>query len=86
MLDDALTVVITAVVYVCVAALLAAIVIANIYAIIHAWRSSRVMWATALSVLFFTGVGGGVATAAYLMTYHHEPLSRSASARRHAAA
>lgn len=86
MLDDALTVVITGFVYVCVAALLAAIVVANIYAIIHAWRSNRVIWAMALSVLFLTGVGGGIATVAYLLIYHHEPLPRSASPRRHAAA
>jgi hypothetical protein len=66
---------ITAVVHAWVVALLVAIVLANAYAIVHAWRSGRYGW---LAIILFTG--GGIATGAYLVTYHDEPLP-SGSAR-----
>lgn len=83
-LDHALTVLITGFVYVCVAALVVAIYAANLYAIVHALRSDRIVWAIALCALFLTGMGGGIATAVYLILHHHEPLP--ASSRRRALA
>ena len=71
-----LTVSITGLVYVCVALLLAAIVSANIYAILHAWRSDRVGWCVVLAALFM--MGGGIATAVYLFVHYDElPPARS---------
>jgi hypothetical protein len=43
--------VITGLVYVAIAALLAAIVLANLYTILHAWRSDLLGWAIVLLVL-----------------------------------
>ena len=83
-LDQVPTVIISALVYAAVGALLVGIVLLNLYAIQHAWRSDRPIWAIALSALFLTGMGGGIATAVYLILHHHEPLP--ASARRRALA
>lgn len=67
--------------YAAVAALLAGIVLANLYAIVHAWRSDRVGWCVVLAALFLEG--GGVATAIYLIVHHDEPMppARSESKR-----
>ncbi|MGZ8566950.1 MAG: hypothetical protein ACXWXS_07855 [Actinomycetota bacterium] len=81
-LEDLLTVLITGFVYACIAALLAAIVVANLYAILHAWRSDRIGWTVVLAVLFLTG--GGIATAVYLFIHYDEPMPPAASSRRRA--
>jgi hypothetical protein len=79
-LDDVLTVSITGLVYACVALLLAAIVFANLYAILHAWRSDRVGWCVVLVALFM--MGGGIATAVYLFVHYDEPMPPGRSSRR----
>jgi hypothetical protein len=81
-LEDALTVLISGLVYFAIAALLAAILLVNLYAILHAWRRNRLGWAITLSVLFLAG--GGIATAVYLFIHYDEPMPRSASSRRRA--
>ncbi len=78
-LDDVLTVSITGLVYACVALLLAAIVSANIYAILHAWRSDRVGWCVVLAALFM--MGAGIATAVYLFVHYDEPMPPARSSR-----
>jgi hypothetical protein len=83
-LEGVLTVLITGLVYACVAGLLAAIVFVNLYAILHAWRSDRVGWCVILAVLFLTG--GGIATAVYLFVHYDEPMPPARSARRRALA
>jgi hypothetical protein len=83
-LDDVLTVLITWLVYAFVVALLAAILLANLYAIVHAWRSDRIGWCVLLTALFLTG--GGLATAIYLIVHHDEPMPAARSARSRAAA
>ena len=72
MADDVLTVLITGLVYTFAAALLVAIVFANLYAILHAWRSDRIGWCIVLAALFPTG--GGLATAVYLFVHQDEPM------------
>lgn len=74
-IDGVLPFLITAVAHAWVVALLIAIVLANVYAVVHARRSGRYGW---LAVILLTG--GGIATGAYLLTYHDEPI-RSRSAR-----
>lgn len=83
-LDDLLTVLITAIVYLGVAALLAAIVFVNLYAILHAWRSERIGWCIILATLFLTG--GGIATAVYLFLHYGEPMPPASSSRKRALA
>ena len=83
-LDDVLTVLITWLVYAFVVTLLAAIVLANLYAIVHAWRSDRIGWCVVLAALFLTG--GGLVTAIYLIVHHDEPMPPARSASRRAAA
>ena len=78
--DELLRLAITALVYAGIAALLAAIVCFNVYAIAHSWRSGRIVWCMAIAVLFFTGAGGGIVTAAYLVIHHDEPLPPRQSA------
>ena len=63
---------VTAVVYVNVAVFVGAIVVANLYAIVHAWRSDRVVWSVAIATLVL--LGAGIGTAAYLILHHDEPL------------
>lgn len=85
MLKAVLTVVITTLVHAGIVALLVAIVLGNLYAVLHAWRKGRIGWCIILAVLFFTGWGGGIATAAYLFINHDEALPRPARrARAHA--
>jgi hypothetical protein len=72
--------VITGIVYAGVAALLVAIVVANVYAVLHAWRSDRVGWCIVIAALFLTG--GGIATAVYLVIHYDEPLPPARTARR----
>ena len=79
-LDDVLTVLITWLVYAFVVALLAAIVLANLYAVVHAWRSDRIGWCVVLADLSLTG--GGLATAVYLIVHHDEPMPPARSSRR----
>lgn len=79
-LEDVLAVLITGLVYACVAALLAALVFVNLYAIVHAWRSDRVGWCVVLAVLFLTG--GGIATAVYLFVHYDEPMPPATSSTR----
>jgi hypothetical protein len=71
-LGDVLEVLLTGVVYLNIAVFLGAIVVANVYAFLHAWRSDRVLWAVVLATLFV--LGAGVATAAYLIVHHDEPM------------
>jgi hypothetical protein len=70
--ERVLELVITGVVWTAVAALLVAIVAVNGFAALHAWRSGRPGWTIVILALFFTG--GWIATAVYLVLYHHEPL------------
>ena len=81
--NDVLAALITGLAYAFAAALLAAIVFANLYAILHAWRSDRIGWSVVLAALFLTG--GGFATAVYLFVHYDEPMPPAGS-RRHALA
>ena len=71
-LEHALTVAFTWFLYVNVALLVGAILAANVYAIVHAWRSERFLWCVVLAGLFLAG--GGIATPIYLILFHREPL------------
>jgi hypothetical protein len=71
-IDDVLTGLVTGVVYLNIAVFLGAIVVANLYAMLHAWRSDRVVWCVALAALLLAG--GGIGTAAYLILYHDEQM------------
>jgi hypothetical protein len=79
MIERALTILITGVVCAGVAALLVGIAAANVYAILHAWRSERIGWVVVLTVLFVTG--GSIATAVYLIVHWDEPLPRRSVSR-----
>ena len=82
--DDVLEAVVTAVVYVNVAVFVGAIFVANLYAMLHAWRSGRTLWCGVLVALFL--MGGGIATAAYLILHHDEPMPGGLPWRRRALA
>jgi hypothetical protein len=71
-IDGIFEVLVTGVVYLNVAVFVGAIVVANFYAILHAWRSDRVVWCVVLVALLLAG--GGIGTAAYLILYHDEPM------------
>ena len=81
---DILEALVTAVVYLNVAVFVGAIVVANLYAIVHAWRSDRVLWSVSIAALCL--LGAGIATAAYLILHHDEPLPGGLSWRRRAPA
>jgi hypothetical protein len=70
--EDALTVAFTWFMYVNVALLVGAIIVANVYAIVHAWRSDRMVWCVVLATLFL--MGGGLATPCYLILFNQEPM------------
>jgi hypothetical protein len=80
MLEDLLTALIGTVVSLAVVVLIVGIFAANIYAILHAWRSDRVLWAVVLLVLFLGG--GGIATAVYLFLHWGEPMPPASPRRR----
>ena len=81
---DILEAVVIGVVYLNVAVFVGAIFVANLYAMFHAWRSDRVLWFVVLIALFL--MGGGIATAAYLILHHDEPLPGGLPWRRRALA
>jgi hypothetical protein len=83
-LGGVLTVVFTGVVYLNVVVLVGAILFAHAYAIVHAWRSGRVLWCVSLVALFLSG--GGIATPFYLILFHDEPMPGDLSWRRRALA
>jgi hypothetical protein len=64
--------VLTGIVYLNIAVFVGTIIVANFYAILHAWRSGRVVWSVALAALLLAGAGIG--TAVYLVLHHDEPL------------
>jgi hypothetical protein len=72
MLEHALTVAFTWLIYLNVALLVGAIFAANLYAMVHAWRSERFLWCVVLAALFLSG--SGIATPVYLILFHDEPL------------
>ena len=80
--NDVLAALITGLAYAFAAALLAAIVFANLYAILHAWRSDRSLVCRPGRPLL---TGGGFATAVYLFVHYDEPMPPAGS-RRHALA
>ena len=71
-LEHVLTVAFTWFLYLNVVLFVGAIFAANLYAIVHAWRSERFLWCVALIALFLAG--GGIATPVYLILFHREPL------------
>ena len=71
-LEHAIAVAFTWFLYLNVTLLVGAILAANLYAVVHAWRSERVLWCVVLIALFLAG--GGIATPVYLILFHHEPL------------
>jgi hypothetical protein len=73
---DLITFVVTVLAHAWVLLLLVAIVAANLYALVHSWRSGRAGW---FLVILLTG--GGIATGVYLVMHHDEPLSSRSSAR-----
>ena len=83
-LDGVLTVVFTGVVYLNVVVLVGAILFANVYAVVHAWRSGRVVWCGVLAALFLSGAG--IATPLYLILFHDEPMPGGLPWRRRALA
>ena len=58
--------------YLNVALLVGVILAANLYAVVHAWRSERWLWFAVLIALFLAG--GGIATPVYLILFHDDPL------------
>ena len=71
-LEHALTVGFTCFMYLNVALLVGVIFAANLYAIVHAWRSERFLWFVVLLSLVLAG--GGIATPLYLIVFHDEPM------------
>jgi len=81
---DAFEVLVTGVVYLNIAVFVGAIIVANLYAMLHAWRSDRIVWLVALVALLLVGVG--IASAAYLILHHDEPMPGGVPWRRRALA
>ena len=71
-LEHAITVAFTWLLYLNVALLVGTIILANVYAILHAWRSGRTLWCAVLAALFLSG--SGIATPVYLILFHREPM------------
>ena len=81
---DVLEAVVTGVVYLNLAVFVGAVIVASLYAILHAWRSGRVIWGAVLVTLLL--IGAGIGTAAYLLLFHDEPIPGGLTWRRRAVA
>ena len=81
---DVLEAVVTGVVYLNLAVFAGAVIVASLYAILHAWRSGRVIWCAVLVTLLLAGAGIG--TGAYLILHHDEPMPGGFPWRRRAVA